>query len=170
MGFDISLSTVYRNLHRLRAVGNVMTVGGERGLRYETAQEVHEHDHLICLSCGLTIEFQDELIRVFGKTVAQRQGYNHHSSRFDILGYCSDCSLKNDAHSIDQTASALKHCLDSLAEAATLTKQAAELNDHRRFTKAIKSADASMEKLQQATESCQKALALLSRHTSAHDL
>ena len=74
-GVDISLSTVYRALHRLKSHGNVSTVSGERGLRYETAEEGGDHDHLICLGCGTTIEFVDELIRGFGKSVAERKGF-----------------------------------------------------------------------------------------------
>ncbi len=67
MGYELSLSTVYRNLHRLKADGNVNTVSGDRGMRYEPSEEGPDHDHLICLGCGLTIEFIDDLIRGFGK-------------------------------------------------------------------------------------------------------
>src|SRR5262250_3977886 len=37
IGLQVSLSTVYRTLHTLQAHGNVTTVSGDRGLRYEAA-------------------------------------------------------------------------------------------------------------------------------------
>src|ERR1700691_5620377 len=85
MGLEISLSTIYRSLHKLKVHGNVSTVTGERGLRYETTEAGPDHDHLICLGCGLTIEFTDELIRGFGKSLVERKGFEHKSSRFDIF-------------------------------------------------------------------------------------
>jgi Fur family ferric uptake transcriptional regulator len=54
LGLDVSLSTVYRTLHRLKTHGDVSTVSGERGVRYEIHEEGENHDHLICLGCGLT--------------------------------------------------------------------------------------------------------------------
>src|SRR5271155_2077906 len=54
-GMNISLSSVYRALNQLQAHGNVSTLGGERGRRYESGHG-DDHDHLICLKCGLTIE------------------------------------------------------------------------------------------------------------------
>src|ERR1700722_2818494 len=70
-GLPVSISTVYRTLQRLKEVGNLSTVSGNRKLRYESAQEAPEHDHLICLNCGLTIEFTDQRLPEFGKTVAK---------------------------------------------------------------------------------------------------
>ena len=55
-GLRVSLSTIYRTLNRLKAEGDVITVSGDRGLRYEAAEEGPAHDHLIRLGCGLTIE------------------------------------------------------------------------------------------------------------------
>jgi Fur family transcriptional regulator, ferric uptake regulator len=169
LGLDVSLSTVYRNLHRLRADGNVMTVGGDRGLRYETAVEVHPHDHLICLGCGLTIEFVDELIRGFGKTVAQRKGFEHHSSRFDLLGYCADCNAKDEAHRIQQSEDLFLSALEDLDQVKNLIHQALELNDRRKFARAAQAGKAGIEKLSQALNSCQAAISLLARNAPAAD-
>jgi Fur family ferric uptake transcriptional regulator len=101
-GLRVSLSTIYRTLNRLKAEGDVSTVAGDRGLRYESREEGPAHDHLICLGCGLTIEFFDELIRGFGKTVAQRKGFAHTTSRFDILGYCEKCQDEKNEPQIGQ--------------------------------------------------------------------
>src|SRR5690349_15581097 len=83
-GLKVSLSTVYRTLNHLSSQGQVQALSGEHGRRYEAADGDHDHDHLICVKCGLTIEFEDELIRGFGKSVAERKGYEYRHSRFDI--------------------------------------------------------------------------------------
>jgi Fur family ferric uptake transcriptional regulator len=90
-GLPVSISTVYRTLQRLKEVGNLSTVSGNRKLRYESAEEGPEHDHLICLNCGLTIEFIDERLPNFGEAVAKNKGFVHTKSRFDILGICAQC-------------------------------------------------------------------------------
>lgn len=116
VGLSVSLSAVYRALNALKEQGNVATLSGDRGLRYEATAGGHDHDHLICLKCGLTIEFVDELIHGFGKLVAQRKGYEHRSSRFDILGICSDCKAKDEDHQIKQAI----QCLDQVIVSARL--------------------------------------------------
>jgi len=168
IGLDVSLSTVYRSLHRLKAGGNVMTVGGDRGLRYETAEEGPEHDHLICLGCGLTIEFMDDLIRGFGKTVAQRKGFEHHSSRFDILGYCSDCNAKDEAHRIGHSSELFSAVMAKLEETNLLLQEALTFNDARRTVKSYKTAETAMEKLNEAITDCQSAMTLLSRNNTSN--
>lgn len=168
LGLDISLSTVYRTLNRLKAVGNVMTVAGERGLRYETAGAGPEHDHLICLGCGLTIEFVDDMIRGFGKTVAQRKGYEHKSSRFDILGYCQDCKTKDEAHRLERAFQYLDTALTRLVEASGLIQQTLESAKHGKQLKAIRSAEASVEQIKATLTECQSALALISRNSAGH--
>jgi len=92
-GLPVSISTVYRTLQRLKEVGNLSTVSGNRKLRYESAEQGPEHDHLICLNCGMTIEFIDERLPSFGKAVAKTKGFVHIKSRFDILGFCGQCRL-----------------------------------------------------------------------------
>jgi len=163
LGLDVSLSTVYRNLHRMRAEGDVMTVGGDRGLRYETAETGPEHDHLICLGCGLTIEFVDELIRGFGKNVAQRKGFDHLSSRFDILGYCQDCNAKDAAHRIAQASELFETTIEDLAQINTLLQQAMEFSDKRKFAKSVAAGEASLTKMNEALTKCQAAITLLAR-------
>ncbi|MBP6745903.1 transcriptional repressor, partial [bacterium] len=135
-GLKVSLSTVYRTLNRLKADGNVITVSGDRGLRYEAAEEGPAHDHLICLACGMTIEFYDELIRGFGKAVAQRKGFDHTTSRFDILGYCQNCRSKDTSHKIDLVQDAVAAAIERTEEALGQMRLGLEQLRMRKFTKA----------------------------------
>ena len=95
LGLPVSISTVYRTLQRLKAGGNLSTVSGDRKLRYESAGKGPEHDHLICLVCGLTIEFVDQRLPIFGQAVAKRKGFLHSKSRFDVLGFCENCQMSD---------------------------------------------------------------------------
>ncbi len=161
LGVEISLSTVYRALHRLKLHGDVSTVSGERGLRYETADQDHDHDHLICLGCGLTIEFVDDLIRGFGKTVAERKGFEHTSSRFDILGYCNQCSANDFGHRVQQSIDSLTTALELVEETANDLRQGIDLLETRKLPRAASAAQAALIKMKQAMSECESSLAMV---------
>jgi Fur family ferric uptake transcriptional regulator len=165
-GVEISLSTVYRALHRLKSHGNVSTVSGERGLRYETVEEGGDHDHLICLGCGMTIEFVDELIRGFGKGVAERKGFEHSWSRFDILGYCSECSAHNSGNRIQQSIDYLRSALDALADGSEHLRNAIELQEFKKIAKSFTLVQSATEKLKKAVGDCESSLGLLAKEAA----
>ncbi len=162
LGLDVSLSTVYRTLHRLKIVGDVSTVSGDRGVRYETAEDGEDHDHLICLGCGLTIEFVDDLIRGFGKTVAHRKGFEHKSSRFDILGYCNNCNANDQTHKYQHSTDCLLSSIENSETSVEQLRQAIDLVQSRKSAKAITLVEAACEKLKQALAECETSLTLLS--------
>lgn len=151
-GLKVSLSTVYRTLGKLKADGNVFTVSGDRGVRYEAAEEGPAHDHLICLGCGLTIEFYDELIRGFGKTVAQRKGFEHSNSRFDILGYCENCKSSNELNKANQAQDALSQALEKTEDAVTLMRHTIEQLRNRKGNKALAPLKSAMAQLSSVIE------------------
>jgi Fur family ferric uptake transcriptional regulator len=165
-GVDISLSTVYRALHRLKSHGNVSTVSGERGLRYETAEEGGDHDHLICLGCGMTIEFVDDLIRGFGKSVAERKGFDHSWSRFDILGYCGECSANDSGHRIQQSIDHVAAALENMEESMSQLRQAIELHESRKLARGFSLVQSATEKMRKAVAECEGSLALLSKESA----
>ena len=111
-GDAVSLSTIYRALERLQASGEVRSIMSTRGQLWESAHHDEQHDHLICTSCGITIEFSDNLVSGFGKTVAKRKGFRYQESRFDIFGYCSKC--KDQRRSFEY--SAIRELLESSSD------------------------------------------------------
>lgn len=162
-GLDVSLSTIYRNLHRMKEGGNVTTVSGERGIRYEASDVGPDHDHLICLGCGLTIEFVDDLIRGFGKTVAQRKGFEHKSSRFDILGYCSDCRSKDDGYVMRQAIELLIGASESGEDALANIRYTADLLEGRKIAKAMPLVEGAISRLKASIENCEQSLLQLKK-------
>ena len=87
----IGFSTVYRTL-RLFVDASIASERHFRdGLtRYEVQQPDH-HDHLVCLTCGKIVEFENEKIETLQEQVAQSSGFELVSHRHELYGTCRDC-------------------------------------------------------------------------------
>lgn len=89
----IGYATVYRTLKLLAECG----VASERrfgdGLsRYELADEASaHHDHLICLTCGTIIEFEEPRIEALQDEIAEKHGFVVSSHKHEMYGECADC-------------------------------------------------------------------------------
>jgi Fur family transcriptional regulator, ferric uptake regulator len=160
-GLRVSLSTIYRVLAGLQADGNISTVAGEHGRRYEARDSEHDHDHLICVKCGLTIEFEDDLIRGFGKTLAQRKGYEHSSSRFDIFGICADCKSKDEDHKIASAVAASLTAMELSEQCIEKLRQAVTLLEARKVARAQEAIAEALKQLGQALAEVQGANQIL---------
>jgi Fur family transcriptional regulator, ferric uptake regulator len=92
----IGYATVYRTLKLLAESG----VASERrfgdGLsRYELADEAKSHhDHLICVSCGKIVEFEEPRIESLQEEIARRYGFHITSHKHEMYGTCADCQKK----------------------------------------------------------------------------
>jgi Fur family ferric uptake transcriptional regulator len=160
-GLKVSLSTVYRTLNNLSVQGQVQALSGEHGRRYEASDGGHDHDHLICVKCGLTIEFEDDLIRGFGKTVADRKGYEYKHSRFDILGVCQPCRSQGDDHRIDQSIRTVEKMLaacESITQELELSLEQLQL---RKLVRARELMDNAYLQIQEAGDEFERSLEFL---------
>jgi Fur family ferric uptake transcriptional regulator len=142
-GLDLSLATVYRALNDLSQKGIINTVGGDVKKRYEGKAQNPDHDHLICVSCGFTVEFKDDLVSGFGDMLAKRKGYEFSSSRFDIFGLCAKCKTKRDTEMeqeaqthLNKTLSSLKNAQDELEAALKETTKGKFVQCRDRVAKA----------------------------------
>lgn len=92
----IGYATVYRTLKLLAECG----VASERrfgdGLsRYELSDEAStHHDHLICVSCGKIIEFEEPRIEDLQDEIAARYGFEVISHKHEMYGTCAECRAK----------------------------------------------------------------------------
>lgn len=98
---DISLATAYRTLKLLASVG-VLREGefGEDHKQYELARdEETPHHHLICVTCGLTEEFDSEVIATEAEAIARRLGFELTDMQLKLYGQClpgkHSCPLPN---------------------------------------------------------------------------
>ncbi len=91
-------SSAYRHLVDLQIAGVVRRVAAnDEFARYELTEDLTEHHHhLLCTNCGKVIDVTPPpaFERNITKTVRQlsaEQGFQPHSHRLDVLGYCTDC-------------------------------------------------------------------------------
>ncbi|UCB42160.1 MAG: transcriptional repressor [Dehalococcoidales bacterium] len=90
----ISLSTVYRSLHRFKEMGLVEEHHfGEHHHHYEV-KPTSAHHHLMCLSCGRVIEFDYDLSRQIMENVPETREFEITETELRMTGYCHKCRKK----------------------------------------------------------------------------
>ena len=93
--FDFGLATVYRTLELLNELGILNKVEfGDGRTRYELSAanpQLHQHHHLICLSCKKIIEFEDDLLDDLENLISKKSGFEIVNHEVKFFGYCSDC-------------------------------------------------------------------------------
>ena len=88
----IGPATVYRTLKLLREAGLAAGMNTGDGLaRYESPIRRSHHDHLICRSCGLIVEFENDQIEDLQRRVAEQHGYVVTDHRLELFGICGAC-------------------------------------------------------------------------------
>jgi Fur family ferric uptake transcriptional regulator len=90
-GEDVGLATVYRVLTQFEAAGLVSRHNFEGGYSvFELSQGEH-HDHLVCVKCGLVVEFIDDVIEQRQKAIAERAQFKMTDHALNIYGICPKC-------------------------------------------------------------------------------
>lgn len=84
----VGYATVYRTLKLLVDSGlAVERQFGDGQARYEVVGD--HHDHLICVKCGLILEFEDDEIERLQERIAQRMGgFTVLRHRHELYGMC----------------------------------------------------------------------------------
>ncbi len=90
-GENIGLTTVYRTLQSMAAAGMVDTLRTDTGESVYRRCSEHHHHHLVCRSCGSTIEVGDHEVEAWAAEVATKHGFSDVSHTIEIFGTCSDC-------------------------------------------------------------------------------
>lgn len=90
---SIGLATVYRTLRILTLAGLAKERRFNDGfIRYELAgPEKSHHDHLVCVSCGKVVEFENDHIEDMQNKVAASHGFRTLDHKLEIYGYCEAC-------------------------------------------------------------------------------
>lgn len=88
----ISYSTVYRTLKILSDAGFANERHFGNGYtRYEKAVQGAHHDHIICISCGKIIEFENDEIEKIQSRVAKKYNFKLLAHKMELYGHCPDC-------------------------------------------------------------------------------
>lgn len=91
----IGYATVHRTLKLFAQCGIAeQRHFGDGQARYEASDHDEHHDHLICISCGKIVEFEDSRIEELQIEVAGEHGFSIERHRLELYGYCSHCSIQ----------------------------------------------------------------------------
>ncbi|SCL17300.1 zinc uptake regulator, Fur family [Micromonospora nigra] len=91
-GERVGLTTVYRTLQNLADAGEIDVMrppGGEH--LYRRCSEGHHH-HLVCRSCGRTVEVAGPTVESWAERVAAEHGFTDVSHTLEIFGTCPTCA------------------------------------------------------------------------------
>lgn len=88
----VGLSTVYRTLQGMADAGEVDVIRTDDGESlYRKCGPVHHH-HLVCRSCGLTVELEGPSVERWAKKAASDHGFTDVTHVVELFGECADCS------------------------------------------------------------------------------
>ena len=91
-GQSVGLATVYRTLQAMATDGDVdmlRTADGEAV--YRQCSTGHHHHHLVCRSCGRTVEVQGPAVESWADKVSAEHGFSDVQHTLEIVGTCADC-------------------------------------------------------------------------------
>ena len=90
-GENVGLSTVYRTLQALADSGHVDVLRAEDGESLYRRCSGSHHHHLVCRSCGRTVEVEGPTVERWADSVAAEHGFTGVSHTLEIFGTCPSC-------------------------------------------------------------------------------
>lgn len=91
-GESVGLTTVYRALQSLADAGEVDVLRtGDGEAVYRRCSTGHHH-HLVCRSCGRTVEVEGPVVERWADKVADQHGFVDVSHTVEVFGTCSQCA------------------------------------------------------------------------------
>ncbi len=91
-GKAVGLTTVYRHLQALADAGVVDSLRTDDGESvYRRCAAPDHHHHLVCRSCGATVEVTGPAVERWADAVAADHGFRNITHTLEIFGTCADC-------------------------------------------------------------------------------
>jgi len=95
-GSNVSLATTYRTLKLLSSLGLLRELTFAEGHKhYELKQDTLPHQHIICLGCNTTLEFEDHFLEEAGQKIGAKHNFQVIDAQFKIFGLCTKCRNVN---------------------------------------------------------------------------
>jgi Fur family ferric uptake transcriptional regulator len=90
-GDKVGLATVYRTLQAMAEAGEVDVLQGAGGESVYRRCSTHHHHHLVCRSCGRTVEVTGPAVEKWADGVASEHDFAEVSHSLELFGICADC-------------------------------------------------------------------------------
>lgn len=90
-GETVGLATVYRTLQLLADGGEIDRLVTEEGEAIYRACSPTHHHHLVCRTCGRTVEVEGPAVESWTHAVADEHGFADVSHTLEIFGTCPAC-------------------------------------------------------------------------------
>ncbi len=92
-GEHVGLTTVYRHLQALSEQGSVDTIRDASGeTLYRRCETDTHHHHLICRSCGTSVEVEGRAVERWAEQVAAEAGFTAVDHTVELFGLCPTCT------------------------------------------------------------------------------
>ena len=92
-GTRIGLTTVYRALQAMAESGEVDVMRQPDGESvYRRCSSDRHHHHLVCRSCGTTVEVDGPAVERWAEKVAAEHGFTGVEHTVEVFGTCTRCS------------------------------------------------------------------------------
>lgn len=91
-GHRIGLTTVYRALAAMAGGGeaDVLTADGQQV--YRACGTGEHHHHLVCRSCGKTVEVSGPAVERWAEAIGGEHGFVDITHTVEVVGTCADCA------------------------------------------------------------------------------
>jgi len=87
----VGLSTVYRTLQAMADAGEIDMLRAESGEAiYRRCSTAHHH-HLVCRTCGATVEVEGPAVENWTSAIAAQHGFSDVSHTLELFGTCPAC-------------------------------------------------------------------------------
>ncbi len=87
----VGLATVYRVLAQFVEAGLVVRHQFEGDKSVFELNDAAHHDHMVCMKCGLVIEFVNREIESLQQQVAESHDFDLQDHSLTLYGLCSNC-------------------------------------------------------------------------------
>lgn len=91
-GAKVGLATVYRTLASLAAAGEIDVLRTDEGEAVYRKCSTGHHHHLVCRSCGRTVEIEGPAVERWADTVAAEHGFTAVEHTLEVFGLCPGCA------------------------------------------------------------------------------
>ncbi|AIL33059.1 ferric iron uptake transcriptional regulator [Basilea psittacipulmonis] len=88
---EIGLATVYRVLAQFETAGILSRSQFDNGKSVYELNSGDHHDHMVCSSCGVVVEFNDPGIEDIQRRIAEEKGFKLADHDLVLYGICPKC-------------------------------------------------------------------------------